>query len=645
VARALDSFIHHGCRAPVYAEFRLEWRVDHPAVRNQENRQITRKARIAMNLNTDEGRTKLFRAMAGSYKKLEWTRDLNRAMVAQTSGSSYGPGEEPRLETLLYLMRQAADATTMSLAANAPLVSFETSKPELEFFARHFAVHVTKLLQKINIAETIRNWVQDTFYSGLGVLYLHQADTAATELWDGIWIDPGTPMCSNVSRDDHVYDISATRWDHCKYEGHSYRMPLEDLRDSDRFNQKVVKELQPTTRLGFSGWLQRTESLSKGYETDEDDLEDMVDVMDVWMPREGKIYTFAMDPQARMNGKHAPLCTMDWDGPAEGPYPKLTFLTVPENLMGLSMAAQIAALARLANNLMRKAARQGKRQKDITIYTPGAAGDAKTLQATDDGGMACVRDLNEIGQYSTGGVNAKTQAFMESVIQKTDRFAGNLVAKLGLGSQANTLGQEGMIQGQVADAEGHLQLRLHASVQSLIRDLSFMLWHDQAKRMVGRMDVPKVPGATIPSTWTPQFRMGNFADYDLVLDVSAMGYRSPQQQLAAFHQVLTQVYLPMMPLMLQQGGQINMQELTEYEAEKLRDPWIKRIFTFSAPRPGEAPEMPQSTGMPTETTRNYVRQDSPNPANANQAPDMAAWQSMPADPTGVSRPMGLASAA
>lgn len=586
-----------------------------------------------MNLNKDVDRSKLFKAMDASYQKMEWNRDLNKAMVSASAGSAYGPQDEAgEFETILYLMRQAADATTMSLAANSPVAMIETNRPELTFFAKHSAVALNNLLAEIRIAEVIQRWVADAFYSGLGTMYLHQGDTAASELWDGIWIDPGTPMASNVAPDDRVWDMSATRWDQVKYEAHSYRLPIEDLED-DRFEQKVVKELRPSPKAGFSGWSDRTESLSKGYESDADDLIPMVDVMDVWIPREKRIYTFAMDPQSRFSGRLGPLCTMDWDGPEWGPYPKLTFLTVPENLIGLSLAAQMATLARLANNLMRKQMNQADRQKEITIYTPAAADDFAKIKSTPDGGSVCVRDLSEIGKYETGGVNAANMAFLESAVQKFDRFAGNLPAKLGLGSQANTLGQEEMIQGQVMATQGQLQLRLHDATRELVRGLWFMLWHDAAKRMPGRLDVPNVPGATVDATWTPEFRMGRFDEYSLSIDVHSMGYRPPQQKFADIVQLVTQVYAPLAPVFLQQGGQIDMQEFTEAAAEALQNPRIKRIFNFAAPRPGEQPDMPQSAGgMPTQTTRNYVRQDSPNPANANQAASPEEWLSMAQQP-------------
>ncbi len=93
-----------------------------------------------------------------------------------------------------------------------------------------------------------------------------------------------------------------------------------------------------------------------------------------------------MDPSCRMYGKLGPLADFEWKGPEFGPYHVLTFDDVPENLIPTSPASRLAALARLANNLLRKQGRQAWRQKDIYTYTPAGAESAKKAQRTNDGG-------------------------------------------------------------------------------------------------------------------------------------------------------------------------------------------------------------------------------------------------------------------
>jgi len=567
-----------------------------------------------MELHKEESRTRLFKAMALSWTKLEPFRVLNRNLVEEYAGSAYGyPNRGDRPETMMNLMNQAVDAYTMSLAANRPKAMVETSRPEMRYFANHFAIAINNLLQEIRLEEKLRKWVRDAFFC-VGIMKTHMADAGEVELWDGgDWIDPGSPFASNVGLDDFVYDMSATRWDQVRYAADCYRLPFEEL-SGNQFDKKVVADLAPTNRMSFMGWGERVEMLSKGYQGDADDVEPMIDLMDIWDSRGGKIWTFVMDPTARFQGKLAPVAVLDWDGPEQGPYHILSFDEVPENIMPTSPAAHLSSLARLANNLIRKQGRQARRQKDVHTYTPAGAEGAKKLQKSSDGDWVEVDDTKEVGLVKMGGVDAGNQAFMMHTVDLFDRMAGNLPAMLGLGSQADTLGQEQLIAGSVSKKDAQMRMRCMDATRGLVRNLAFMLWHDVAKVLPGRMSIPGVPGASIDSTWTPEHRMGEFHDYDLDIDVFSMQYQAPAQKVAAINTLLSTIYLPAQQSLAAQGGQINWQKLASIHAEGLNLPQFADVVTFSAPQQQGEPqgggvEQPQ---MPPNTTRKYIRQDAPS---------------------------------
>jgi hypothetical protein len=567
-----------------------------------------------MNLYNEDDRTRLFQAMRLSYLKLEPFRLLAAGLVEEYAGSAYGYEQvRPRYEILANLLNQAVDAYVMSLAANRPRGLVETQRPEWRFFAKHYGVAINNLLQEIQIEQVIRKWVLDAFFL-LGVVKVHMADTTEVQLYDGVWIDPGTPMATNISLDNWCHDMSATRWDQVKFAADCYRIPFDDLRRGP-FDQSVVDDLHPTNKMGFSGWGQRQEYLSKGYQTDADDVEPMIDVMDVWIPRERKIYTFAMDTGQLFQGKLGPLAELDWDGPELGPYHLLSFNDIPENIMPASPAAQVMGLSRLINNILRKQGRQARRQKELYTYTPAGAESAKRIQRSSDGDWVEVQDPKEVGVLKSGGVDAGNQAFVIHLIDVFDRMCGNLPAMLGLGPQADTLGQEQLIYGSVSKKDAQMRYKVMDATRGLIRNLAYMLWHDAVKVLPGRMSVPGAEGATIDATWAPEFRMGQFHDFDLDVDVFSMPYQPPERKAAAVGQLLATVYLPLAPVLMQQGGEINLQALTELFADYLNLPKLREIIQFSAPPPADLQGMqqgmpPAPPGMPeTPTTRNYVRRN------------------------------------
>jgi len=77
---------------------------------------------------------------------------------------------------------------------------------------------------------------------------------------------------------------------------------------------------------------------------------------------------------------------------------------------------------------------------------------------------------------------------------------------------------------------------------------------------------------------------------------------------------LTQVYGPMMQLMTQQGGSINMKELVNLHADLLNLPQLTKVVQFAS-LPAPVAQQDQG-GMPASTTRNYVRRNVPTGGTA-----------------------------
>jgi hypothetical protein len=153
-----------------------------------------------------------------------------------------------------------------------------------------------------------------------------------------------------------------------------------------------------------------------------------------------------------------------------------------------------------------------------------------------------------------------------------------------------------------------MRLQVHSAVTKLVRNLAFMLWSDPIKRMSGRMEIPGADGLTLESHWTPEFRMGEFYDYDLNIDVFSMQYRPPEAKAQAIAQLLQTVYIPMAQQLQAQGGQIDLQVLLNLQAELLNLPGLKHVIRFTEPT--QAASGGAEAGMPSTTTRNYVRSDS-----------------------------------
>lgn len=563
-----------------------------------------------MNPSNDVQRSRLSRAVTASYKNLEPFRNLVRGLVQDYTGPGYGWGNTGQRVNPINLMNQAVDAYVMSLAANRPRVMITTPKPALEGFAKHYEVAINNLIAEIGLELTLRQAVLDAFFC-VGIVKIHLADSAPVMLEHDLWMDPGQPYASNVSLDNWVYDVSATRYDRVQFAGDIYRVPMEDL-ESDLYDQKVVKDLKdsglltPTSKYGRDD-SDRLERITRGHEVDQDEFTPMVDVIDLWIPREKKVFTFPVNA-GDFSLRTKPLAVMDWKEPEHGVYRLLGFGDVPENVMPNSPALHLAELNRLANNLYRKQGEKAKSQKDVHLYTPSGKDTAINIRRHSDNAFVAAQDTSDVKTIKLGGVDANTQAFLANVVDMFDRMAGNLSALLGLGPQADTAKQEAMIQGAASKKEAQLQYRTLEFATGVIQDLGHLLWNDQAKVIPGVLGMEGAEGYEVDSTWYPGDREGSFNDYDLSIDIFSMPYQSPGQRAQAINQLLTTIYIPLAPLMAQQGYMINVEALKEIHAEYLNEPQWRNVIQRVAPvetGPAEA-----GGGSPV-TNRSYTHQRVP----------------------------------
>lgn len=579
-----------------------------------------------MDLKDPVVRDRLFTAARASYRALEPFRVLARSLVEEHAGSGYGRGTGERFETMANVMQQAVEAYTMSLVANRPRVLITTKYDSLRFFAQKFELALNNLIEEIRLEETLARWVLDAFF-GVGVIKVHLADSAPVQLEDDTWMDPGVPFASNISLDNFVFDMSATVWHRVSFAADWYRVPLEDLKDS-RYDQIAVAKNDPKATTHQNTESSRLENIGKGFEVDSDEFRPMVDVADFWIPEDGMIYTFLIDPFDPFRGLGEPIATMKWDGPEFGPYHLLGFGDVPENIMPTSPAAQLNALAKLTNNLLRKGARQARRQKDVVVFTPAGKPSAEKMKKAGDGDWVEVVDTKEIMPFRTGGFDPQNHNFLLGTIEMFDRMAGNLTAMLGLGAQADTVGQESLIHSAASSKEAKMQMKVIAATSRLMRDLGWMHWQDCVKVQRASLPIPNAPGYTVDATWTPGDRQGDFLDYNMSIDVFSMPYQNPAQRMQALLQILQTVFIPLGDMLAQQGGQIDLQEVAETLAKYGNAPELNQWIKFTNVPPDPAADNTPSSGVapkPPTTTRNYTRTNIPSSSSQQGSADRLAY--------------------
>lgn len=483
-----------------------------------------------------------------------------------------------RYKTLVNLINQTARIYTVALAANNPRVKVETQFVDDEHwpFAQRFQVGLNKLISDMQLDATFRAIVLDAFFCiGCGVVQMRDTDTrfhGILESEEDVWLDPGEPWFNRVPRDHLILDMAVRELSKMRYCGHIYRADYEKVMDEPGYDKAAKQHLSPTSKNAIDD-ADFAQEIATGGAVDDDELKPMLWLMDLWVVENKSVVTFALDVDA------PPLIEREWPGSQGGPYKFLGLGLVPDNIIPVSPASNLKGLHDLANRNYRKMERQADSQRTVNAYAPGGEEDAKRLRDAKDGEWVQVRNPKDINQIAIGGVDPGLQAFQMTVGEQFNVMAGNVRAMGGLGQQAGTLGQEEIIQENVSRIEADMHLAVMKFADEVCTDLGYLMWHDNYMEI--RASV-QVPGSDIyvDSSWTPDYRVGNFEDYGLDVIPYSTIFKTPQQKLNELFAVIERI-APIWPMFQASGATLDAQELVDQMADLLDRPELKRIITFA----------------------------------------------------------------
>jgi len=557
-----------------------------------------------IDLANDEKRGRLLKAIRSSRSAMEPFRRVRKELIKDYCGSYYSEaGAENK--TLVNLINQTARIYTVALAANNPQVLVSTPRTENIAFSRRFEVNLNKLISDMTLDKTFRSIVLDAFFClGCGVVMMRDTDTrfhGMLESEEDVWYDPGEPWLNRVSLDDLILDMPAKELTKMRYCGHRYRADYEKVMDEPGYSQKAKDKLRPTSRVHHDATGAAREIASDWGSAEDDDLKDMVWLMDIWVAENNSIATMACD-----QGDLEPLIEREWNGSQAGPYKFLSLGDTPDNVIPTSPAINLKGMHDLQNRLHRRMEDDSDAHRVVNVYPPSMADDAKRLQTAERNSWQRGASPEQIKQFEMGGVDQRDMAMATFIQTEYDRFAGNLQAMGGLGAQASTVGQEELIHGQLSKNVADMRMAVVMFAGDCILDLGRLMWEDQILELRTSMPVGN-SGINVNSDWTPDYRLGNFEDYDFKVEPYSMVFKTPQQHLQEYFQVLREI-APLWPMFQASGASLNVQVLVREMARLMNKPEIEQLITFEAP--AEMLGGDQNTvRSPANTTRTNIRKN------------------------------------
>src|SRR5690606_31630238 len=128
-------------------------------------------------------------------------------------------------------------------------------------------------------------------------------------------------------------------------------------------------------------------------------------------------------------------------------------------------------------------------------------------------------------------------------------------------------------------------------------DLGHFIWKDEVLAMPGEppfRDPELGVEISIPFEWMPGDRQGDYFDYNFQVSPYSMAFKSPAEQAGALTGVFSQLILPMLPSMQEQGIGVDFSAFLE-SLSRLSDlPELREMITVQQP-PSNAPAGPRTT--------------------------------------------------
>lgn len=451
----------------------------------------------------------------------------------------------------------------------------ESNRP----FARTLELALEHLFREISLhSKTLRPAVINSLFN-MGLTKCGIAKAKEVEIF-GYMHDVGQPYCDTFGFDDYIGDVAARNREEMEIEGHEYTLSEEAVKTSGLFRH--WDKLKPDCEI--DGTSTRPFDISRSSDGQGANLQSLyryVRLQDIWLPKEGIIITIPLRGQGNKI-----MRTVEWDGPESGPFDTLAYKYFPESCIPIPPAYTWMPYNSTINTLVRKMKRQAEREKKFVAYDTAMAQDMKNVTNVPDGSTVGVKSVDSMKEIEMGGVSDSNWPFVQWMEQQFSLAGGNLYTIGGRQTQADTLGQEQMLQANASKQLEDMVQQVHQFTKSISEKLGWFMWSNP---LIPIPVIKSVAGYDIEVVFSDETKEGDFYDYAWDIEPYSMTKQSPTVRYQTLMQLISQVVLPTAQIAASQGSMLNVTELVK-EAGRFLD--VRNMDRWWIP------------GMPQETQMN-----------------------------------------
>lgn len=554
---------------------------------------------MAIKLDIDIDR--LRRAIDCSRQDHEDKRDLRAGLMEVLAGKAFGKGKGTDQRYPVNMMRLAPSILLPRLAASDPQNTVTTKYPTLKPTASKLESTTNERYEEMKLGETVRECAFNALF-GLSIAKVARDRGEQTDP-----MNIGEVFVEPIDFDALILDSTATRWGQLEYIGDIYRVPYDEVMDNPTFDEDAKKDLQPDRARSEGQSETRVSDLSRGDDPYKYEYRDHVELADIFLPKRGLFITVPW------NDHKLVLDAFEWNGPKHGPYHRLSFFDIPNNIYPAAPAAYWDDLNDMINTVMIKIAELIDKYKTVLLYTGNAADTAERIRKANHLEAVKCDNPQDVDTRTFAGVDSSMLAIVMNLRDMFSYMAGGLDLFGGLGPQSDTLGQDQLLKQSGDITISDMQHAVLKFTQNIMRDVAWYMYSDpvQTYDPVYRN---KVSGIETIRRFGPEERLTEFIRFNFKIEPYSMQHMSPQTRLAQMQSFVMQIYTPMAQMFAQSGLMLDLQEFMDIFGRYSGVPEFSDLIKRQQPM-GELPE-----GTPTKpgvTRRENVRINVPGRARSD----------------------------
>lgn len=556
--------------------------------------------------------SRLRSAITSSRRQLEGFRKERFRFISEYVGKRYSYyGARDKVPTNMVAMLVSIHRRL--LASGLPRVMCSSDYGETKAQAYDLQIGLNILLEEMDFDLEQQDCIVDALFS-VGIMKIGESPYGMLDM-EGENVPVGEPFACVVDLDDFVIDMSARSFRKCGFIGDRVRVAKDDLIASGRFAGHEDRMVAMDNRYYDETGQELVERIDTGSDYMHEGARDHTEYWEIFRPEFQDVVVFLCDDQGLPTS--APVEHRDWDGPPSyhgsvGPYHPLGFDPVPNNPLPVSPVALVFDLHDLSNVMYRKISRQGLRQKTVTGVRTGKSDDGNNIISANDGEMIRLDDPRNVNEVNLGGFDQNNMLLFANTKQLFSYYSGNLDVMGGLSPQADTLGQEQILQGSSSRKLSDMQETVVTWTKGCTRAVAWWYWNNPIIETTGTKSIPGTD-VTLPFTHGPENRIGEIERFLIDIEPYSMVHRTPQGKLQDLFGIYERVVLPMLPMLGDFGVGFDFKQFLELIAQysdlpELRDimMMLPREVTPAAVGQGGAGTGHRPQSSPT-TRRTYER--------------------------------------